>query len=250
MSQSLERGLQALIFLSSRKSVGVTELAEELQINKSTAFRILETLQKFNMAEQNKTTAKYKLGPAILKFSDQLYKNLNIIAIAKPYMVKLADEAGESVHLCILSNDSAVVIEQIMTSGRLMVNAKIGNNEPLNASSVGKCLLAFSEPQIAEQIMGRIEFKRFTAHTITNSDAMREEFIKIRARGYAVDDGELSEDIKCVAAPVYVHTGEGIYSIGISGPLTRMTDEKVDIIVKKLLKTAEILSELLGYTAS
>lgn len=247
MSQSLERGLQALLFMSSRKSVGVTELAEELQINKSTAFRILETLQKFNMAEQNKSTAKYKLGPAILKFSDQLYRNLNIISLAKPYMTKLADEVGESVHLCILSNDSAVVIEQIMTNGRLIVNAKIGNNEPLNASSVGKCLLAFSNFEIAEQIMDRMEFVRFTDKTITDKETLKLELVKIREKGYAVDDKELSEDIKCMAAPVYTHTGEVVYSIGLSGPSIRMSDERVESISKILLKTAEILSALLGY---
>ncbi|HOL17343.1 MAG TPA: IclR family transcriptional regulator [Bacillota bacterium] len=249
MSRSLERGLRTLFFLSTRKSVGVTELAQELQINKSTAYRILETLQKYNMVEQSKSSAKYRLGPAILRLSDQLYKNLNIIALARPHMIRLADEVGESVHLCLLCNDSAVVIEQIITNSRLIVNAKIGNIEPLHASSVGKCLLAFSEPAIMEQLLNRMEFPAFTDKTITDREAMRAEIEKIKAQGYAVDNGELSSDIKCVAVPVYNHMGEAIYSLGISGPLTRMTESKTEDTVKKLLKTRDALSALLGYAA-
>jgi len=246
MSQSLERGLQALLFLSSRKSIGVTELAEEL--HKSTAFRILETLQRYNMAEQNKNTAKYKLGPAILKFSEQLYKNLNIISVAKPYMYKLADEVGESVHLTVLSNDSAVVIEQIMTNSRLQVNARLGNAEPLNSSSVGKCLLAFSPSELTEKILKRMAYPRFTEKTITDENELRKELEKIKKDGYAVDDGEISEEIKCVAAPIFNHTGEVIYSIGISGPYYRMKEDKMKTVITKLMRTSAMISEEMGFS--
>lgn len=247
MSQSLERGLQALIFLSTRKSIGVTELAEELKINKSTAFRILETMQKFNMVEQNKSTSKYKLGPAILKLSDQLYKNLNIISIAKPHMTRLAEEMGESVHLCILSNDSAVVIDQIMTNSRLTVNAKIGNNEPLNSSSVGKCLLAYTRDDLREQIISRMIYCKYTDKTITDEASLREELLKVQEQGYAIDDNEISYDIKCLAAPIFNHMGEVIYSVGISGPSSRMTAEKTELLISRLTKTAKTISEQLGY---
>lgn len=249
MSQSLERGLQALLFLSTRKSIGVTELADELKINKSTAFRILETLQKFNMVEQNKQTSKYKLGPAILKCSEQLYKNLNIISLARPIMTKLAEEVGESVHLCILSNDSAVVIEQIMTNSRLIVNAKIGNAEPLHSSSVGKCLLAYSDEQLREQIISRLTFTKYTEKTITSVERLREELSKILINGYALDDNEISDEIKCIAAPIFNHMGEVHYSMGISGPSGRMNNDKIEMIIPKLIKATNMLSIQLGYSA-
>jgi hypothetical protein len=101
----------------------VTELADELQINKSTAFRILDTFLEADMVEKSKETLKYKLGPAILRLSEQYYKNFNIIALAKPFMERLAADIRESVHLCVLSNNKAVVIEQIMSDSRLVVNA-------------------------------------------------------------------------------------------------------------------------------
>lgn len=247
MSKSLERGLQALLFLSTRKSVGVTELAKELSINKSTAFRILETLQNYNMAEKNKETAKYKLGPAVLKISQQIYKNLNVITVAKPIISAFSKEVGESVHLCILSNDSAVIIEQIMTDSRITVNAKVGKSEPLHASSVGKCLWAFSDNENKERMFLTVKYDKYTDKTITDEAAMRKELDKIAIEGYAVDNLELSEEIRCIAAPVFNHNKEAQYAIGISGPSYRIKDERLDYLAAGLKAVAARISERLGY---
>lgn len=246
MSKSLERGLQSLLFLASRKSVGVTELAEELQVNKSTAYRMLETLRQFNMAEQNKSSLKYKLGPAVLKLSEQLYKNLNIISIARPYMRRLAEEIGESVHLCILSNDRAIVIDQIMTSSRLTVNAKIGNDEPIHSSSVGKCLIAFSSEQTIERILEN-PLEKFTEKTITSKQDFLAELEEVRRTGYAIDDGEISEEIRCIAVPIFNHLNEAVYSMGISGPTSRMTAFKIETVAGTLLAAGNAISTQLGY---
>jgi DNA-binding IclR family transcriptional regulator len=246
MIQSLERGMRALIFLA-RKNAGVTEVAEELGVNKSTAFRILETLEADNFVLQDEATAKYRLGPGVLRLSGQLVKNLNIISVAKPFMAKLADDTGESAHLCMLSNDSAVVIDQIMASSRLSVNARVGNAEPAHCSSVGKCLLAYCEEDKRERILSRIEFTPYTKNTITDAGALRRELEGIRARGYAVDDGELSEDVLCVAAPVFNHAGAVFYSVGISGPRSRMKGKKVGAVAEMLMQETRKISEQLGH---
>lgn len=238
MSQSLKKGIEALMFLSTRKSVGVTELAEALDINKSTAFRILDTFLEANMVEKNRETLKYKLGPAILQLSEQYYKNFNIIAAAKPLMEQLAWEIRESVHLCVCSNNSAVIIEQIMSDSRLVVNAKIGNREPLHASSVGKCLLAFAPEEDRERMISRILFEVFTERTIRCKEDLYTEIDKVRAQGYALDDGEISSDIKCAAVPVFDCNGNCQYSLGASGAASRMTQEKLDRVIPLLKKTA------------
>jgi DNA-binding IclR family transcriptional regulator len=238
MIQSLKKGIEALLFLASRKSVGVTELAEALEINKSTAFRILDTFLDANMVEKNKETLKYKLGPAILRLSEQYYRNYNIIADAKPLMERLAAEIRESVHLCVCANNSAVIIEQIMSDSRLVVNAKIGNSEPLHCSSVGKCLLAFAGESDREKMLSRIAFDVYTDKTIKTKEELLRELEKVRAQGYAVDDGELSEHIKCVAVPVFDEKGACQYSLGTSGAMSRMTGDKIERIIPLLLKTA------------
>ncbi len=248
MIQSLERGIAALVFLSKRRTAGVTEVAEELGVNKSTAYRILETLIETNMVEQDKETAKYKLGPGILRLSDRLVRNLNVMSVAKPFMAKLVEATGESAHLCMLSNDSAVVIEQAMTDSRLAVHAKIGNAEPVHCSSVGKCLLAFCEEDKRESILSRLDFKAFTKKTITDAAALRSELQEVASQGFAIDDGEVSEDIMCIAAPVFNNAGNVPYSVGISCPKSRVKgDVKVASLVKEVAKTARKLSEQLGY---
>jgi len=200
------------------------------------------------MVAQNKETAKYKLGPGILRLSDRLIKNLNIISTAKPYMARLVEVTGESAHLCMLSNDSAVVIEQVMTDSRLAVHAKIGNVEPVYCSSVGKCLLAYSEENKRESIISRLNFEPFTKKTITDAQVLREELQEVSVRGYAVDDGEVSEDIMCIAAPVFNNAGAVLYSLGVSCPKSRVKgDKKIEKLAKEVTQTARNLSEQLGY---
>ncbi len=239
MSQSLKKGIEALLFLASRKSVGVTELAQELDVNKSTAFRILDTFLEANMVEKNKDTLKYKLGPAILRLSEQYYKNFNIIATAKPVMERLAADIRESVHLCVLANNSAVIIEQIMSDSRLVVNAKIGNSEPLHCSSVGKCLLAFAPEEDREKMISRISFEVFTKKTIRTKEQLNKEIESVRKQGYAIDDEELSDDIKCVAVPVFDEHRSCVYSLGTSGAASRMTEDKLARVIPFMLKSAK-----------
>jgi len=239
MSQSLKKGIDALLFLANRKSAGVTELAEALKVNKSTAFRILDTFLEANMVEKNKDTLKYRLGPAILRLSEQYYHNFNIIESARPVMERLAAEIRESVHLCILANNSAVIIEQMLSNSKLVVNAKVGNSEPLHCSAVGKCLLAFTSEENREKMISGISFNVFTEKTIKEKEKLNEEIKRVQELGYAIDDEELSEHIRCVAVPVFDERGMCIHSLGTSGASSRMTDEKINRIVPLLLKAAK-----------
>lgn len=248
MSKSLKKGIEALLFLASRKSVGVTELAEELKIDKSTAFRILDTFLEANMVEKNQETLKYKLGPAILKLSEQYNRNYNITAAAKPVMEHLAVEIRESVHLGVAANSSAVIIEQIMSDSRLVVNAKIGNIEPLHCSSVGKCLLAFAADDVREKMLAGITYDVFTERTIDCREKLCTEIDTIRRQGYAIDDGELSRDIKCAAVPIFNSSGVCIHSLGVSGAASRMTKEKYMRVITSLIKAGKEISSELGFS--
>ena len=238
MSQSLKKGIDTLFFLASRKSAGVTEVAEALNVNKSTAFRILSTFLQADMVEQNKDTQKYKLGPAILRLSRQYYKNFGIIEAAGPVMERLAAEIRESVHLCVLANNSAVIIEQVLSDSRIVVRAKVGSREPLHSSSVGKCLLAFAANEVQKNMLDALDFEVFTEHTIRDRDRLLAEIEKIRTAGFALDNREVSPNIICVAVPIRDEMGLCTYSLGTSGTAERMTEEKINKIVPLLKKAA------------
>jgi len=248
MSESLKKGIDALLFLSSKKSAGVTEIALALNINKSTAFRIMRTYLDSNMVEKVKETGKYRLGPATLKLSQQYYNNFCAVTVAKPVMSQLCEVTGESSHLCIYSNNCAVVIEQIIANSRPAVNAKIGNAEPLHCSAVGKCLLAFSDPERQAQMLAQIKFEKYTANTLSDEAALKAELDEITKKGYAVDLGELLPEIRCVAAPIFNNRGECYYSIGISGAASRMTDEVIASAGALLVKAASSVSAELGFS--
>lgn len=157
----------------------------------------------------------------------------------------LCHQVEESVHLCTLSNDGAVIVEQSESSSRLVVNAKIGNREPLHASSVGKCLLAFAYSTQRELMLAKIKYEQFTPNTIITEEKLLIELDKIRNLGYSIDDNELTCDIRCVAVPVIDSRKNCLYSIGISGANSHMTPEKINMIIKKMTIAVRPLSETL-----
>lgn len=243
MSLALENGIAVLDYISSKRVSSITEIANELGLHKSTVSRIIKTFIKRNMVDFNRVSRMYSVGPAILQMSNRYYKSHNIVGRIKNAMQNLANQMGESVHLCALSNASAVVVEQVEGANRLVVNAKIGNCEPMHSSSVGKCLLAFVDDSIRNDMLNQYTYTRFTDKTICDERSLNVELNKIKEQGYAIDDNELSVDIKCVAVPIVDNSGRCIYSMGISGANSHMSQEKIQIMIEKMSAVANALKE-------
>lgn len=245
MSQALRNGLDALLFVASSKSVGVTELAAELGVDKSTASRVLATLQDADMVAKQQDTLRYSLGPAVLQMYEQYHRNLGVTVVARPVMERLATEIRESVHLGVLANDQAVIVEQVLSDSRLVVNAKVGGSEPLHCSSVGKCLLAFAPDGTRERLLTGLPLEAHTGSTITGLDRLLGELERIRQLGYATDDEELSPGVRCVAVPIRDSRGACVSALGTSGAAGRMTESKLNHVVPLMLSAArEIHAQL------
>ena len=238
MSQALKNGLDVLLLVASRRSLGVTEVAGELGIDKSTASRILTTLQDANLVEKQQDTLKYALGPAVVHLYEQYHRSLSVMAAARPVMELLAAEIRESVHLGVLANNQAVIVDQVLSDSRLVVNATVGGSEPLHCSSVGKCLLAFASDDSRERLLAELSLDARTDNTITDLTRLRSELDRIRRLGYATDDEELSPGIKCVAVPIRNSRGAYVYALGTSGAAGRMTEAKLSRVVPLLLNAA------------
>jgi IclR family KDG regulon transcriptional repressor len=247
MIQSLDRGIKILLMMAERPRIGVTEVAKELQVNKSTAFRLLETLQNNQLVEQDEGSGKYRLGIGVLRISEKLLNSFDIIATARPFLTKLVESTRESAHLCVFSNGKAYVVDQVASTEAMKVTAKIGKSEPLNCSAVGKCLMAFRLEREWPKLLDRMEWTPYTPATITAREQLVEELRKIRTTGYAIDEEELTAGVRCVAAPIYNSRGEVVYCLGISGPATRIRAEKVEEYAHKVKKVADQISAKLGY---
>lgn len=245
MSRALENGIAVLEVISSKRACTVTEIADALGINKSTVSRIIKTFIQKDIVEKNSSSRMYSIGPAILQMSNTYYKARNIVGQIKSVMEALCRQIEESLHLCALSNGAAVVVEQVESASRLVVNARIGNREPLHASAVGKCLLAFVGEEEREAMLPNITFARFTDKTICDKDTLASELKKIRLAGYSIDDNELTPNIRCFAVPVFDARGRCIYSLGVSGTNSRMTPEKTRLIIEKMTAAVRPLMETL-----
>lgn len=249
MIQSLDKGLRLLFILSERKSMGVTELAKVLQVNKSTSFRLLETLETHDLVEQDEVTGKYRLGLGVLRLSEKLVNSFDIISIAKPFLHRLVETTQESAHLCVFSSGRAFIADQAISSETIKVTAKIGKVEPLHCSAVGKCLLAFRSEKEKNRLLDSMEWTAYTPGTITDRSMLEDQLVKIRENGFATDEEELTPGVICIAAPIFNHKGEVVYCLGISGPAARINTGNRDDYTGKVRKAAELISAKLGYSS-
>jgi DNA-binding IclR family transcriptional regulator len=246
--QSLDRGIQILMILAEKSSAGVTELAEALGVDKSTASRLVETLRMRDMVRVDPETKKYRLGFRILHLGEALKDNLNVIAIARPMLLSLSAQINESVHFCAYNNNSVYVMDQVRSSKNYALSAAVGMIEPLHCSSVGKCILAFRRPETIRALLTDYTFTKYTEHTMITADALLKNLESIRSLGYALDDEEMAVGVRCLALPVYDYRNSVRYSIGVSGPKASLNAATIESYVKRMAQTAKQLSGAIGST--
>ena len=246
MVQSLDRGLKILEILSENEDMSISELAVELHVDKSTISRMVETLRYHDMVQISKSTKKYRLGLRVLHLATALEKNLNIIDVAKPIIRKVSDDLGQSVHLCAFNNTMTYVIDQVVRNSTFSLSATIGMIEPMHASSVGKCIMAYRREDVLEKALANYNYEKYTEKTILNKEDFFDELSKIRKQGYAIDNEEITEGVRCVAVPIFGMGNQVKYSIGISGSVILMTEEKMKLYIEHLSRAARKIGRELG----
>jgi len=246
--QSLDRGIQVLLILAEKNSAGVTELAEALGVDKSTASRLVETLRAHDMVRLDPETKKYRLGFRILHLGESLKNNLNVIAIARPMLMELSGKISESVHFCAFNNNNVYVMDQVRSNKNYSLSATVGMIEPFHCSSVGKCILAFRRPETISALLENYTFTKYTEHTITTKEALMENLERIRSLGYAVDDEEMALGVRCLAVPVYDYRNSVRYSIGVSGPKGTINHANMETYIRRMVETTRKLSASIGST--
>lgn len=247
MLRSLDRGLKALDIFATHESVTTTELAELLEVDKSTASRIIETLKQHDMVQNVANSKKYRMGFRILHLGEQLRRRLNILDIAHPILHEVSNELQQSVHLCAYNKGMAYIIDQVVSNVPYSMSATVGMIEPMHSASVGKCILAYRGKENIDRLLENYVFTPYTQYTITNREDLLAELEKIRQRGYAVDDQEMFIGVRCIALPIFNYMNSVRYSIGISGPIAVMTEENINYYVKKLGEAGKKINRELGY---
>lgn len=246
--QSLDRALKILEVLGNHpKGLGVTNLASEVDLHKSTVHRLLVTLAQRGFVEQDRDTEKYKLGLKILELSNKILTHMELRQEARPFLEELMEYANEVVHLCVMHEGEVVYIDKIEFPDAIRMFSQIGRRQPVHCTGVGKAILAYLPENKVVEILESKGMPRKAPNTITDIKEMLEHLKKIRQRGYAIDDVENEIGIRCIAAPIFNHTGEVIASLSIAGPESRLTSERIPELGAKVKETGLKISRRMGY---
>jgi len=250
--QSLERALTILNKLSEYPDgIQIARLSEQVGLTKSTTHRLLATLVSMNYVVKDEETDKYKLGLQILFLSRNLLNNTNIVGIARPYLEQLCQEVNETIHLCIEDRGEVVYIDKIESNQTIRMYSRIGSRAPMYCTAVGKVLLADKSEHELEDLISKMSFTPKTPTTITTKEALMKEIEQVKALGYALDNAENEPLLRCIASPIYNHTGKIIASFSISGPNNRVTMDIInESLIEKVRHYTRAISRNLGYSGS
>ena len=233
-------------FSSEDPELGVTELAERLGLHKSTVHRFMVNLNAAGLVERNPRTGRYRLGLRIFELGGLVMQQMNLWDEALPFLEGLVHDTGETGHLAVLDGGEAIYIERVEARRALRVPSAIGRGYPAHATNLGKVLLADLPGERVEAIVAERGLAAFTPHTITDLDLLTAELDRIRALGYAIDNEEYDEGLRCIGAPVRDHSGHVVAAVGIGGPVTRITPERVNELAELVMAAARGLSRRLG----
>ncbi|MDT0437050.1 IclR family transcriptional regulator [Streptomyces sp. NPDC005840] len=244
--QSVDRAVSVLEILARHGEAGVTEIADELDVHKSTAFRLLGVLENRGLVAQAKERGKYYLGAGVLRLAGAAAVRLDISQEGVPVCRELADELGETANIAVLDEDAAVNIMQARGTASVTAQNWLGRRTPLHATASGKVLLAHMPPTLREGLLAR-SLPRFTERTITGTSALRGELEAVIEQGYALTVEELERGLTAVATPVRAHDGRVIAAISVSGPVYRLDSDRLPELAKRIVAAGAELSRRMGY---
>jgi DNA-binding IclR family transcriptional regulator len=246
--QSVDRAAAILEILARDGEAGVTEVARELGVHKSTASRLLAALDRRELVAQDAARGKFRLGVGLVRLAGAAARGLDLTQESRPVCRALAQEVGETVNLAILSGRDALYLDQVAGPAALSPHNWAGQRIPLHATSDGKVLLAYRPAaEILEHLV--LPLERFTAHTVTALPEFSRLLARVRERGYATAVDELEEGLTAIAAPVRDADGQVIASISASGPSFRIPANRIGALAGSVRRAAAEVSRRLGWTS-
>ena len=244
--QSVDRAVAILEILARDGEAGVTEVARELGVHKSTASRLFAALDRRELVTQDAARGKFRLGVGLVRLAGAAGRRLDVVQESRPVCRALAAEVGETVNLAILSGREALYLDQVAGPAALSPHNWAGQRIPLHATSDGKVLLAYlSEAELNACLAPPLA--RFTDRTITAVAEFSEVLAEVRRRGFATAVEELEAGLTAIAAPVRNAEGNVIASISASGPSFRIPAERIPALAGPVRRAAAGVSRRLGW---
>ncbi|WP_108009682.1 IclR family transcriptional regulator [Streptomyces sp. VMFN-G11Ma] len=245
--QSVDRAVSVLEILAQRGEAGVSEVAAEIEVHKSTAFRLLGALEARGLVEQATERGKYRLGFGIVRLAGAVTGRLDITQQGRPVCERLAEEFGETVNIAVLQEHYAVNLCQVRGPGAVGTHNWVGQLTPPHATSSGKILLAHLSAEARAEVLGDSGLRKLTPNTLTARAKLDKDLTLARERGYAITLEELEIGLHAMAAPIHSRDGEVIAALSASGPAYRFTEARMHELAPTLVKGAQEISNRMGH---
>jgi DNA-binding IclR family transcriptional regulator len=248
--RSVARALNIIEALSRDEEMGITDLSRELGLNKATIYRLITTLRLQGYVEQAKGD-KYKLTFKLFELGSKIVNRLGIRKIAYPYLEELAAITKETVNLGALQENNVCYIDRIESREPLRLGLDIGSRFPAHCTALGRVVLAHLDPAEMNNYLLKAErdgqIQDYTSDSLTDIELIKKELLIVRKQGYAIESEQYFPGIRCVACPIFNHTGKVVAAVSVAGPTVRVTDEFVREVIPLLKKSAGNISVRLGY---
>jgi len=242
---SLAKGLRTLELLASEGDLSASRIASKLNTSRAASHRFLSTLRDLGYVEKSED-GQFQLTFKVVELGMQKLDGFEIRHSVHPFLQEVALACGETVNLGHWDGTAIVHLDKIDSKEILRLDVGLGALTPAYCTGLGKAVLAFLPDDELEGYLQSVEWVAMSPKTITTPEKLKTEIQKIRKRGYAIDNEELSLGLRCVAAPIFDHKGQPTYAMSVSGPTQRMTKKKINTIQVKLLHVCSRISRMIG----
>lgn len=236
---SLDKAIRTLECLAQIDGdISLGKLAAYLNIPKTTLLRLLNTMSGHGMVQQDPVTRNYRLGWALIYMGSAAAKLFDLSKIIRPFLERLSQETGESASLVRLRKNYAVYVDRVSSNNIIRGGLGVGAELELHVSAAGKMLLSGLPDEDIRRLFKKHPLTRHTEKTITDPNGIFEEILNTRRRGFAMDDEEGELGARCIAAPITDWNGDIIAALSITGPISRLSTEKMPRYIETVRRTA------------
>lgn len=234
------------VFSAEEPELGITAMAQRLGLAKSTVHRLTSTLLSEGFLEQNPLNDRYRLGLSLFGLGALVRRRMDVSTEALAHLHALRDRTGESVHLAVLEQSDILYLFNLESLQAIGMRSYLGVRKPAFCTSEGRAILAFSPPALITRVLKGALLAR-TPNTVTQAAALLELFSGIRQSGYAIDDEESDAGMRGLAAPIRDASGTVVASVGLAGPVQRLSKKNLRSFTPWLMDAAQAISARLGY---
>lgn len=247
--ETLLRGLNILsLYTRETPALTLTEITKATNLNKTTVYRILTTLENTGYLIRDSETKRYRPGLKVLQLGFASISSLEVRQVARIYLKQLSEQVGETVSLSVLDGPDIIYVDRVRNQGIVGVVLGMGSRLPAHCASMGKAMLAHLPPDELRQYLDQVNPEPCTQKSLVERQALEMELDLVRKQGYATNDEELEIGLRAVAAPIWDNSDRAVAAVNITGSVSSVSQERlVGELAESVRQTAAQISQALGY---